>query len=155
MSEQLHLSHGMHVMDGVLVAQVPDGIEDQALARFKTGLLGRVHQASPRGVVIDVSRVRLLDSASFGILADSARMAAMLGARVVFAGFQPGVVSALMDLDVDASGLTAVLGLEEAMELLGSKAAPGADEAEEPGEDGEDGAAATDAADGGAEEPAP
>ena len=111
MSEQAHLSHGMHVMDGVLVAQVPDGIEDEALARFKTGLLERVHAVAPRGVVIDVSRVRLLDSASFAILAGSARMAAMLGARVVFAGFQPGVVSALMDLDVDASGLIAVLGL--------------------------------------------
>ena len=105
MHEQALASQGMHVMDGVLVAQVPDGIEDEALRRFQSGLLSRVHASSPRGVVIDMSRVRLLDSDSYAIIAGAGRMCAMLGARVVFAGFQPGVVSALMDLDADISGL--------------------------------------------------
>lgn len=112
------LRHGMNTFDGVLVAHAPDGLEDEPLRAFQAGLLTRVHAGSPRGVVIDVSRVRLLDSSSFALLADAGRMAAMLGARVVFAGFQPGVVSALMNLDVDTESLVTAMTVEHGLELL-------------------------------------
>ena len=118
MIEQAFASHGMHVIDGVLVAQAPDSIEDASLRQFQSGLLSRVHATSPRGVILDVSRVRLLDSTSYTLLADAGRMAAMLGARVIFVGFQPGVVSALMDLDVDVGALITARTLEDGMELL-------------------------------------
>ncbi len=118
MIDQAFASHGMHVIDGVLVAQAPDSIEDASLRQFQSGLLSRVHATSPRGVILDVSRVRLLDSTSYALLADAGRMAAMLGARVIFVGFQPGVVSALMDLDVDVGALITARTLEDGMELI-------------------------------------
>jgi len=118
MRDQVFVGLGMNVLDGVLVAQAPDSIEDAALRQFQSGLLSRVHATSPRGVIIDVSRVRLLDSASYALLADAGRMTAMLGARVVFVGFQPGVVATLMDLDVDTQALVTALSLEDGMELL-------------------------------------
>ncbi len=118
MNDQAIAGQGMHVLEGVLVAQAPDSIEDAALRQFQSGLLHRVHATSPRGVIIDVSRVRLLDSAAYALLADAGRMTAMLGARVVYVGFQPGVVSTLMDLNVDTGALTTALGLEDGMELL-------------------------------------
>jgi rsbT antagonist protein RsbS len=138
MPDKTTASHGMHVLDGILVAQAPDSIEDAALRQFQSGLLRRVHASSPQGVIIDVSRVRLLDSISYALLADSGRMAAMLGAKVVFVGFQPGVVSTLMDLNIDASTLVTALGLEDGMELLRrmlrQAAEEGADDAETDGE---------------------
>jgi len=118
MTDQPSYSHGMHMLHGVLVAQAPDSLEDESLRQFQSGLLGRVHATSPRAVIVDVSRVRLLDSISYALLADAGRMASMLGARVVFSGFQPGVVSTLMDLNVDTSGLVTAVSLEDAMELL-------------------------------------
>jgi rsbT antagonist protein RsbS len=135
--ERTASGQGMHVVDGFLVAQVPGGIEDEALRRFRSDLLARVHATAPKGVVVDVSRVGLLDSASYGLVAGAGRMAAMLGARVVFVGFQPGVVSTLMDLDVDTEDLLTALGLEEGMELLRSllrptPAEPEAGQEEEP-----------------------
>lgn len=108
----------MNMVDGILVAQAPDCIEDEPLRAFQSGLLARVHASTPQGVVIDVSRVLLLDSSSFALLADAGRMAAMLGARAVFVGFQPGVVSALMDLDVDTEALVTATNLEAGLELL-------------------------------------
>lgn len=116
------------MVDGILVAQAPDGIEDEPLRAFQSGLLARVHASAPRGVAIDVSRVRMLDSASYALLADAGRMAAMLGARVVFVGFQPGVVSALMDLDVDTDALVTAVHLEAGLELLRPAAPPPASE---------------------------
>lgn len=120
----------MHVVDGFLVAQAPGVIEDEALLRFRSDLLARVHATAPKGVIVDVSRLDLLDSSSFELLSGAGRMAAMLGARVVFVGFQPGVVSTLMDLDVDTDGLVTALGLEEGMEVLRALLRPAALEPE-------------------------
>ncbi len=125
MHDQALAGLGMHVLDGVLVAQAPDSIEDAALRQFQGGLLRQVHATSARAVIIDVSRVRLLDSISYALLADAGRMANMLGARVVFVGFQPGVVSTLMDLNVDTEALTTALGLDEGLELLRPALVPG------------------------------
>lgn len=122
---------GMNMVDGMLVAQAPDCMEDETLRAFRSGLLAKVHACAPRGVAIDVSRVRLLDSSSYALLADAGRMVALLGARVVFVGFQPGVVAALMDLDVDADDLVTAMGMEDALELLRPAAPVPAGESEE------------------------
>ena len=49
-------------------------------------------------------------------------MLSLLGARVVFSGFQPGVVAALIELEADFDCFTTALGLADAMELLASTA---------------------------------
>ena len=78
----------------------------------------------------------MLDSATYAMLANTARMLGLLGARVVFVGSQPGVVSTLIDLDVDTSGLVTATCLEDALELLSQPTQREAEpeEAEEPGE---------------------
>ena len=58
-------------------------------------------------------------------------MLSLLGARVVFSGFQPGVVAALIELEADFDCFTSALGLADAMELLANTAhvpEPAADE---------------------------
>ena len=75
-----------------------------------------------RQVVVDVSPVLFLDSGTFELLSSTAKMLSLLGARVVFSGFQPGVVAALIELEVDFDCFTTALGLADAMELLTSTA---------------------------------
>ena len=55
----------------------------------------------------------------------------LLGAKVVFAGFQPGVVAALIELETDFDCFTTALGLADAMELLASTAREPAPDLEE------------------------
>jgi len=78
----------------------------------------------------------MLDSATYAMLANTARMLGLLGARVVFVGSQPGVVSTLIDLDVDTSGLVTATCLEDALELLSQPSRRDA-EPEEPAEPGD------------------
>ena len=87
-------------------------------------LLNKVHCDAMRQVVIDVSPVLFLDSGTFDLLASTAKMLNLLGAKVVFAGFQPGVVAALIELEADFDCFTTALGLADAMELLASAASP-------------------------------
>jgi Anti-anti-sigma regulatory factor (antagonist of anti-sigma factor) len=111
-------SHGLHVVGATLIANAPDGFDDRAFLQFKKALLARVHCDGMRQVVIDVSSVLFLDSATLALLESTAKMLSLLGARVVFSGFQPGVVAALIELDADFDCFTTVLGLADAMELF-------------------------------------
>ena len=124
-------NHGLHVVDATLIATAPDGFDDRAFLQFKKALLAKVHCDGMRQVVIDVSPVLFLDSDTFELLSSTAKMLSLLGARVVFSGFQPGVVAALIELEADFDCFTSALGLADAMELLANTAhvpEPAADE---------------------------
>jgi len=60
----------------------------------------------------------MLDSSAFNFLADTAKMASLLGATTIFVGLQPGVVSALVDLEVEMADVRAVLTMEDGFEQL-------------------------------------
>ena len=109
---------GLYAIDGVLVVPAPAESDDRALQALKTDVLAAVHAASARGVVIDVSRLEFLDTVMFAALAGTARTLGLLGARTVFVGFQPGVVSALIDMDVACDALQAAANLEDALDIL-------------------------------------
>ena len=117
-------NHGLHVVNDTLIATAPDGFDDSVFLQFKKTLLDRVHCDGMRQVVIDVSPVLFLDSGTFELLSSTAKMLSLLGARVVFSGFQPGVVAALIELEADFDCFTTALGLADAMELLASAASP-------------------------------
>ena len=113
-------NHGLHVVNDTLIATAPDGFDDSVFLQFKKALLDRVHSDGTRQVVIDVSPVLFLDSGTFELLSSTARMLSLLGARVVFSGFQPGVVAALIELGADFDCFTTALGLADAMDMLAS-----------------------------------
>lgn len=115
-------NHGLHVVNDTLIATAPDGFDDSAFLQFKKALLDSVHCDGMRQVVIDVSPVLFLDSGTFELLSSTAKMLSLLGARVVFSGFQPGVVAALIELEADFDCFTTALGLADAMELLAGTA---------------------------------
>ena len=125
-------NHGLHVVNDTLIATAPDGFDDSEFMQFKNALLARVHRGGMRQVVIDVSPVLFLDSGTFELLSSTAKMLNLLGAKVVFSGFQPGVVAALIELEADFDCFTTALGLAAAMELFASTAtdpAPSPDDA--------------------------
>ena len=113
-------NHGLHVVNDTLIATAPDGFDDSVFFFFFKALLDRVHSDGTRQVVIDVSPVLFLDSGTFELLSSTARMLSLLGARVVFSGFQPGVVAALIELEADFDCFTTALGLADAMDMLAS-----------------------------------
>ena len=49
-------------------------------------------------------------------------MASVMGAAPIIVGLKPGVVSALVDMDVDTSGVQAALNLDDALQLLSASA---------------------------------
>lgn len=104
----------LNVVQNCLIVTLPREIPDEKFSRIGDEILHRVHGRSIRGVILDLSTVRVLDTYAFKALADISKMALLLGAPTIFAGLQPGVVSALVDLEDDFSGIHAALTMADA-----------------------------------------
>jgi rsbT antagonist protein RsbS len=104
----------INIVRSCLVVTLQGEIPDEKFIRIRNDILNRVYSMTIRGVILDLSTVRVLDRYSFNALADTSKMALLLGVQTIFAGLQPGVVSALVDLEVDVSGIRTALTMEDA-----------------------------------------
>lgn len=110
----------MQIIQGCLVASVQVELTDDLLREFQQELLERIGTSHVQGVVLDVSGVKVMDSLDFEVLRDTMTMASIMGARPIIVGIRPGIVSALIDMDVDVSRVCAALNVDDALNMLGT-----------------------------------
>jgi len=113
----------LQLIQGCLVASIQIDLTDQVLSLFREELLERIASTRVHGVVLDVSGVEIMDSTDFDMLKTTMTMASVMGATPIIVGLKPGVVSALVDMDVDTRGVRAALNLDDALQILGASAA--------------------------------
>jgi len=108
----------LSTVQGCLVVPAQADLYDDLLERIRGDVLNMVHSETVKGVVFDMSSVRVMDTYVFNHFVDTGRMTLLLGVAAVFVGFQPGVVSALVDLEIDATMVRAYRTIEEAVAYL-------------------------------------
>ncbi|WP_217909805.1 STAS domain-containing protein [Pseudenhygromyxa sp. WMMC2535] len=103
------------VVSGILVVPLI-GAFDQFRAQLLTEkLLDEIVRMRARSVIIDLSGVPLFDVESADMVARLARSSRMLGAEVFFVGLSPQHALAILDLDVDLSGITTLGTLQDGL----------------------------------------
>ncbi len=95
-----------------LVASVQSDLDKAGMRAFRTSLLDSVRRSQPRGVVIDVSALDLLDAYDFEALRSTMAMVELLGVRAVLVGLSPIIVAALVEQDAVTDGVIAEPTLE-------------------------------------------
>jgi rsbT antagonist protein RsbS len=123
----------LHFIDDCLIVPVRSEIDDDYLSRLTKETLRKTSETGIRGVLIDVSAVRVLEAFHFSLLAAMAKMVSLLGARAIFVGFQAGVAAALIDLEVDIEDISTVVTMADGFAELASLKAD-REECEEDGE---------------------
>jgi rsbT antagonist protein RsbS len=108
----------LQVARGCVVASIQIDLDPEVLRQFRIDLLECVQKSRANGVILDVSGIDILDLDDFNGLRSTMEMAAVLGARPILSGLNPGMVSALIDLGADPEGVNAVLNLDDAFRLL-------------------------------------
>ncbi len=106
------------VVRGCVVASIQIDLDPEVLRQFRNDLLECVQKTQANGVILDVSGLEILDLEDFKELRSTMEMAEVMGARTILSGLKPGVVSALIDLGVEPEGVSAVLNLDDAFQLL-------------------------------------
>ncbi len=108
----------LQVVRSCIVASIQIDLNVEVLRQFRNDLLECVQKFRANGVILDVSGLDILDMDDFNGLRGIMEMAEVMGARSILSGLKPGVVSALIDLGVEPGGVSAVLNLDDAFQLL-------------------------------------
>lgn len=103
----------------VLLCALLSDLDDTTALKFTDELTNRISDERIRGVVIDISRLEIIDSFVARVLMQLADTGRMLGARMIVAGMRPAVAITLSELGLRLTGVHTALNAEQAMELLG------------------------------------
>ncbi len=108
----------MHRSNQNLVVPLSENIDENEAEQLAMEILENIRKYSIKGVLIDVSTVKSMDSYIFSIFKETAKMISLMGARPVFAGIQPGSASALVDLGIDCDDVYTTVSIDDGMKFL-------------------------------------
>ena len=78
-------------------------------------------QKSTCGVILDFSGVDFVDSECFMEFEKLARMIRVMGQKTVMSGLKAGIISSLVDFELELSGIITAVTLEDAYLILGPR----------------------------------
>lgn len=102
-----------------LLVSIQVDLDDLLLDTLRAELGQRLQRDQPDGVILDVSHVGIIDSFMTRIINTIGTMARLLGARTIVAGIQPAVAITLVEMGIDLEGVETVLGIDDALDLVG------------------------------------
>ncbi|UYQ65703.1 STAS domain-containing protein [Streptomyces peucetius] len=107
-----------------LVTGLLSELDDASAVALADELTKRIATDGARGVLIDISRVEIIDSFVARALMELSTMARLLGARVIVAGMSPPVAVTLVELGIELKGVETALNAEQGMAALGWSRTP-------------------------------
>ncbi|MEU5901571.1 MULTISPECIES: STAS domain-containing protein [Streptomyces] len=108
----------------VLVTGLLNELDDKAAVAVTEELTERIVADRARAILIDISRLEIIDSFVARTLMELTTTARLLGARVIVAGMRPAVAITLVELGLELSGVETTLNAEQGMIALGWQPAP-------------------------------
>ena len=103
---------------GSVIASIQTDVTPDVVIALQQDGLEMIGATGAHGFVVDLSGVELLEPHEFGLLLGTMNMARLMGAQPVLCGLQPGVVSALVDLEVDLEEIDATRTIDDALDIL-------------------------------------
>ena len=107
-----------YITQDCLVFPVLTEMSKEMALGIQASLLGKVHSKDYLGVVIDLSRVDVIDSVLWDVLSNTSVMVNMLGFSTVLTGLSPGVVASIVDVNVDITRIKSAMTIQDALDSL-------------------------------------
>jgi rsbT antagonist protein RsbS len=108
----------------LLLMTVHVELHDAIAHALQNDVLAAIERHDAKGLLIDISGLDMVDTYVARVLAETGRMAHLMGARTVLVGMQPEVAATLMRMGYAMTGVQTALNVEEGLELLGHKLVP-------------------------------
>lgn len=112
------LKTSVTVVQGCLIITLPNEMTDEEIEIGGNRIIMESNNSIIHGAIFDLSNVSVLDSYAFTALKKTAKAISLMGITVVWIGLRPGIVSSLLDLDVNFNGIKAALNLEQALKII-------------------------------------
>lgn len=98
-----------------LVVTMPPDLDETAMQQVWTVVFASIHEREVTSLILEFSGVKMMDGYEFGRLKELANTAYFLGAKTIFVGLNAGIISHLALSNVDLTGVTATLTLDDAL----------------------------------------
>jgi rsbT antagonist protein RsbS len=102
----------------VLISSVHVDLHDAVAEAFQADVLTHIEKTGAKGLVIDVSGLEMVDSYVARILADTGRMAKLMGTQMVLVGMRPEVAATLVRMGYSMEGVKTALNLDAGLAVL-------------------------------------
>jgi rsbT antagonist protein RsbS len=100
-----------------LLATIQIELHDTVVDSFQTDVLEHIEKTGARRLIIDISALETVDSYVARMLANTAKMAKLMGTETVIVGMRPAVAATLVRMGYFMEGISTALSLEEGLEL--------------------------------------
>jgi rsbT antagonist protein RsbS len=126
--------HGTHIpiikLYDTLIITIQVELSDRIVMKLKDDVGEAIQHHGPRGLIMDVSGVGIIDSYISRAIRDIGLMSRLMGVEAVISGLDPNIAMTLTEMGMDLEGVKTYLHLEAAYEALQAKAAVQAEEDE-------------------------
>src|SRR5262252_9815517 len=100
-----------------LLATIQIELHDTVVDSFQSDVLEEIEKSGASGLIIDISALETVDSYVARMLANTAKMAKLMGTDTVIVGMRPGVAATLVRMGYFMEGIDTALSLEEGLAL--------------------------------------
>ncbi len=106
-------------IEDFLIVSFQTELSDDGLDRLREEILDRIKATNARGLIIDITALKIIDSFMARSLSSIATTATLLGAKTVIVGMQPAVALTLVELGLRIKwNVQTALNLERGINLL-------------------------------------
>ena len=103
-----------------LLVTVQTELHDAVADAFQEDLLLAIEKSGAAGLLIDITGLDMVDSYVARVLADTGKMASLMGAETVLVGMRPEVAATLVRMGYLMTGIRTALNVDEGLALLAS-----------------------------------
>jgi rsbT antagonist protein RsbS len=102
-----------------LLATIHIELHDAVAEAFQEDVLSAIEKAASTGLLIDISGLDMVDSYVARLIAETGRMAKLMGTTTVLVGMRPEVAATLIRMGYAMEGVRTALNVDDGLELLG------------------------------------
>ena len=106
-------------LGSTLLVSIQLELRDAVADAFQADVLQQIERRGTTGLVIDISGLDMVDTYVARILAETGRMATLMGTSTVLVGMRPEVAATLVRMGYGMEGVRTALDLDDGLALLG------------------------------------
>jgi rsbT antagonist protein RsbS len=100
-----------------LLATIQIDLHDTVVDSFQNDVLEEIEKTGASGLIVDISALETVDSYVARMLANTGKMAKLMGTNTVIVGMRPAVAATLVRMGYFMEGIDTALSLEEGLQL--------------------------------------
>src|SRR5262244_1163657 len=108
-------------LGSTLLTTIQVELHDTLVDAFQSDVLEEIEKTGANGLIIDISALETVDSYVARMLANTAKMAKLMGGETVIVGMRPAVAATLVRMGYLMEGINTALSLEEGLAIQANR----------------------------------